>query len=178
MFRRRQGLPLTIDDDEPRRPDAGSLLVRELLHDVPPVVFPGGYTVRPMRLDEVGLWLDILHSTPEYAHLPPGTFEQEFGADLQAVQWRCFIVTDQRGVAVGTVSAWYDRDFRGQDWGRIAWLVIRPGRRGIGLEAAAAAFAVGQLAQWHERCYAVVGPGNEAETNAYARLGFRHLDEA
>jgi hypothetical protein len=41
-------------------------------------------------------------------------FHQEFGDDLEAIPWRCFIVTNPKDLGVGTISAWYDRDFRGQ----------------------------------------------------------------
>ncbi len=174
MFRERQGLPVREGDASPGEPEAVPrlLLLRDSLQDLPLIPFPDGYTVRPMRLDESGLWLDIVRSTPEFSETPPGTFEREFGADLQAVQWRCFVVTDERDVAVGTVSAWYDRDFEGRDWGCIAWLAIRPEHRSQGLEAAAMSFALSQLAQWHDRCYVIVHPNRQAEIEQYGALGF------
>lgn len=154
LFLQKQGLV------EPPRP-AGPLslgqagihvnMSRPNLLDIPQVPFPEGFSIRPMRLDEGGLWTDIERDAEEYLEITDDTFHQEFGRDLQATQWRSFIVVNQKGVGVGTISAWYDRNYRGQDYGRIHWLAVRPAYQGRGLGRAALSFAMNELARWHDR---------------------------
>jgi GNAT superfamily N-acetyltransferase len=104
-----------------------------------------------MRLDEGGVWLDIQRDAEPYFPVPDDLFAREFGRDPQATQWRSFLMVDAKGVAVGTISAWYNRDRRGLDYGMIHWVAVRPAYQGLGLGKAGLAYALQQLAQWHER---------------------------
>jgi GNAT superfamily N-acetyltransferase len=151
LFREKQGL-----QEQPRAaasPGTGVFMIRPDLLNIPQVSFPEGFSIRPMRLDEVGLWTDIQRDAEEYFKITDETFYHEFGSDLQAIQWRSFIITNEKGVGVGTISAWYSRDFKGEDYGRIHWLAVRPAyqRRGIG--KAALSYVLNKLAQWHSRCF-------------------------
>jgi GNAT superfamily N-acetyltransferase len=96
----------------------------------------------------------------------------EFGDDLEAIQWRCFLLTDAEGVAIGTISAWYSREFRGQDYGRIHWFAIRPGHQGRGLGRAALSYAMQRLAEWHERAWLATSTGRLAAIKLYLDFGF------
>ena len=157
IFREKQGL---VESPRPAAPKPGPAghevaMIRPNLLDVPQFPFPEGFTIRPMRMDEGGLWTDIERDAEDYFPITDTTFHTEFGNDLQAVQWRSFFIVNHKGVGVGTVSAWYDRSFKGQDYGRIHWIAVRPTYQRKGLGKAAMSFALNQLAQWHER--AVLG---------------------
>jgi len=150
IFREKQGL----QEPQGRHPfGAGVTMIRPDLRNIPQVAFPEGFGIRPMRLDEVGVWTDIHRDSEEHFKISDTLFYSQFGQDLQAVQWRCFLITNEKGVAVGTISAWYERDYKGQDYGQIHWLAVRPAYRRRGLAKAALSFALNKLAQWHERCF-------------------------
>lgn len=129
----------------------GITMIRPHLRELPPVLFPPGFGIRPMRLDEGPLWLAIERDAEqEYQFMPDGIFEREFGADLESVPRRCFIAVDAQGAGVGTISAWY-YTFREQEYGLVHWVAVRPACQGKGLGRAMISFALNRLSQWHDR---------------------------
>ena len=174
LFREKQGLAGPSRAVAPAPGQAGYELtmIRPDMADIPQVPFPEGFGVRPMRTEEGGLWLDIQRDAEPYFPIADGLFVQQFGHDLEAIQWRGFIVVNDKGVGVGTISAWYNRDFRGQDYGVIHWVAIRPAYQGKGLGKAALSFALNQLAQWHDRCYLGTQSRRHAAIHLYLSAGF------
>jgi GNAT superfamily N-acetyltransferase len=130
-------------------------MIRPHMDGLPAPLFPAGYSIRPMSLDDIGLWIDIEMDAEPFFAVQPDLFRKAFGDDLAAVPGRCFILTDPRGLGVGTISAWYNREFNGQDYGRIHWVAVRPSHQGKGLARAGLAYAMRVLAQWHDRAYLV-----------------------
>jgi len=150
LFREKQGI-----QKKPRtesRLGTGVTMIRHDMQNIPQIPFPEGFSIRPMRLDEAALWTDIERDTETHFGISDDLFYHEFGRDLQATQWRCFIIVNERGVGVGTISAWYNRDFRGEDYGIIHWVAIRPAYQNRGLGKAGLSFALNKMAQWHKRC--------------------------
>jgi beta-glucuronidase len=174
LFRQKQGIVERAQGAVPVVGPSGHtvIMVRPDLRDIPQVPFPGGFGIRPMRLDEIGLWTDIERDAEPYFWVADDLFCREFGHDLQAVQWRCFIMTDRKGVGVGTISAWYNRDFKGQDYGRIHWLAVRQAYQRKGVGRAGLSFALNQLARWHERCYLITHTGRLPALKLYLDFGF------
>jgi len=147
-------------------------MIRPHLRDLPPVQFPPGFGIRAMRVEEAGLWADIEQDAEGFLSIPVELFFREFGEDLAAVPRRCFILTNEKGCGVGTVSAWYNRDFRGQDYGRIHWVAVRPAWQRRGLARAGLAYAMHALAQWHERCYLATSTARLPAIRLYLDFGF------
>ncbi len=170
MFRARQGLSLL---PQPREP-AGTMVImtRAHLRDIPQASFPEGVGIRAMTTDDIGLWTDIQCDAEPHLAITSTLFRDAFGDDLEAIGWRCFIVTDSKGLGVGTISAWYDRDFRGQEVGRIHWLAVRPRCQGLGLAKAALTYAMNCLAELHRCCYLVTSGERIAAIKLYLDFGF------
>ena len=97
---------------------------------------------------------------------------REFGHDLEATLRRCFIVTKPNGAAAGTISAWYNPDYKGQDHGQIHWVAIRPAEQGVGLGKAALSYAMNQLALWHERAMLGTSTARIPAIKMYLNFGF------
>ncbi|MEI8243852.1 MAG: GNAT family N-acetyltransferase, partial [bacterium] len=148
MFRARQGLALPPQSKE--LSGTTVIMIRPHMRDIPQVPMPAGYGIRPMTVDDIGLWTDIWRDVEPNQTITDRLFRDEFGDDLGAVPRRCFIVTDSRGLAVGTISAWYIRDFHGRDVGRIHWVAVRPSCQGKGLGKAMMTHALNRLAAWHD----------------------------
>lgn len=151
----------------------GIRMIRPHLLDIPQVDFPDGFSARPMRAAEGALWTDIVLDAEEWLDLSRDLFEREFGQDLAAVPERCFLIEDAGGGAVGTISAWYRRDFRGLDYGLIHWVAVRPHWQGRGLGKAGLSFALGQLARWHERALLHTSTLRLPAVSLYLDFGFR-----
>jgi GNAT superfamily N-acetyltransferase len=150
----------------------GLIIVRPHMDGILQVAFPEGFGIRPMRPGEGGLWLDIQRDAEPYFAISDSLFMQEFGHDLQSTLWRSFIVTNHKGVGVGTISAWRNCDYRGQDYGMIHWVAIRQAYQGKGLGKAAMSFALNQLAQWHDRCYLATQSRRCRAIGMYLDFGF------
>lgn len=151
---------------------AGVVMIRPHLKALPVVPFPGGCGIRSMRVEDIGLWTDIQREAEPYFPISDTLFREQFGDDPSAIGWRCFLVTDPKGLGIGTISSWYNRDFHGQDYGRIHWVSLRPAWQGKGLGKAALAYAMARLAQWHERAYLVTSSERLAAIHLYLDFGF------
>ncbi|MGD2175034.1 MAG: GNAT family N-acetyltransferase [Candidatus Brocadiaceae bacterium] len=147
-------------------------MIRPHMRDIPRVAFPPGFSIRTMRRGEAGLWTDVQRDSEPFFPVSDDLFFQEFGDDLPATEWRCFFMIDDRGAAVGTISAWYSRAFRGQDYGRIHWLAVRPAYRRRGLAKAAMSHAMERLAEWHERAWLTTSTRRIGAIKLYLDFGF------
>jgi len=158
LFRARQGLsepPRTRGRLTPTAAGYEVHMVRPHMRDIPVVDLPAGYCVRTMRPDEGGLWTDIWRDAEPYFPIEPELFADQFGDDLPAMQWRSFIVENEKGVAVATTTSWYHRTYKGQDYGMIHWVAVRESHWGRGLGKALLSYALREMAKWHDR--AVLG---------------------
>jgi len=171
LFRARQGMAEMPPPPWPH--DDSFLMIRPDLQDIPVVPFPTGYGIRPMTIQDIGLWTDIQRDAEPYLQITDTMFLDEFGDDIEAIQWRCFIVTDPGGRGIGTISAWYTRDFRGDEIGRIHWVCLRPSAQGKGLGKAAMSYALIAMAQWHDRCFLQTSANRLAAIKLYLDFGFR-----
>lgn len=149
-------------------------MIRPHLRDLPSVDFPPGYGIRPMMsVEEGGLWIRVQREAEPYLAIPDDLFHREFGYDPDSVSQRCFFIITTEGEPAGTISAWYDRNFRGQDYGRIHWVAVCPAHQRRGLARAALAFALRRLAQWHQRAYLVTSTRRIPAIRLYLQFGFR-----
>jgi len=170
--------------DEPRRRKArltgrgvGVQMIRENMDDIAQVAFPEGFGVRDMRTEDASLWTDIHWDAEPFIAKPfmeinEELFFREFGDDAAEIKQRLFFVVTDKGVAVGTVGAWYSRDFKGADYGRIHWIAVRPAYQGLGLGKAALSCAMNRLAKWHRRCYLTTQTGRIPAIRMYLDFGF------
>ncbi len=177
----RQGMDLTRSSVRtsdvvvpPERGPAGLpvWMVRPNMDNIPQIALPEGFSMRPMRLDEIGLWTDIWRDAEPYFQIKGDTFMGVYGLDLPAVERRVFFVVDEPGVAVGTISAWYDRNFKGVDAGRIHWVAVRPAFQNRGLAKGMMTFAMNRLAQWHRVAYLDTQSKRIGAIKLYLDFGF------
>ena len=147
-------------------------MIRPHMANVPQVPFPDGFSVRQMRPDDGGLWADIWRDADEYAPIEPQLFLDQFGDDPAALQWRGFIVEDDRGLAVATIAAWYNRTYQGEEYGQIHWVAVRRAYWGRGLGKAMMTHALNAMAQWHERAFLGTQTRRLAAIKVYLDFGF------
>ena len=97
------------------------------LSKVPQYPLPEGYSMRVFRKGDADTWVRVEKAAEPFIKDMSGkTFDREFGHDLPAMSKRCLFLVSPAGRDVGTVTAWYDRNFAGKRWGRIHWVAIVP----------------------------------------------------
>ena len=171
MFRARRGLPAPPTGvDDPENLSVG--MYRPHMRDIPQFSFPDGYGVRALRPEDGPVWTDAQRDAEHWLEITDDLFQSEFGFDLEALAWRSFFIVNAQGAAVGAISAWYDRDIRGLDYGRIHWVCLRPAYRGLGLIKPAMTHAMNVLAQWHERAYLGTSTARVPAIKVYLDFGF------
>jgi GNAT superfamily N-acetyltransferase len=155
LFREKQGMVEPPQSTTPRLWPAGYevFMIRPHLRDIPQVPFPEGFGIRALRTDEGALWTDIQRDAEPFFPVSDELFQDQFGDYLQNTQWRSYIVASPKGNGVGVISAWFAREFKGQDYGMVHWVATRPAYQGLGLARAALSFTLNQLSQWHERAF-------------------------
>jgi GNAT superfamily N-acetyltransferase len=125
-----------------------------------------------MRMAEAPLWVAVQQEAEKYLSISEELFWNEFGQDEACITRRCFLFTDPEDHAMGTISGWYDEDFRDMAWGRTHWLAIHPAYQGGGLAKPAMTFAMNALAQWNDRCYLVTSTARLPALKVYLDFGF------
>jgi len=158
----------------PRASLAGNSIhmIRPHLNDIMQVDFPAGFTIRPVQVAEGRTWTEIILAAEEWLKLSNELFATEFGHDLQSVPERCFFIVDDSDTPIGTISAWYRKDYRKLDYGLIHWVYIRPSHQGKGLSKPALSFTLKKLALWHERALLGTQAKRLPAINLYLNFGF------
>jgi GNAT superfamily N-acetyltransferase len=154
-------------------------MMRPHLRQIPAAAFPSGYRIRNLRPDEGSLWLAIERDAEEefQVRFADNAFEREFGTDLDSVPRRCFVVVDDSGAGVGTISAWY-YTYRQQEYGLIHWVAVRRAHQGRGLGRAMISFAMEQLVRWHDRALLNTANRRYAAIALYLDFGFAPVLDA
>jgi beta-glucuronidase len=176
LFRQRRQLP-----DPPPRPmpgpdeDVPVRMVRSHMRDIPQASFPIGFSIRTMRPDEGPLWTDVQRDAERMFSISDDLFDREFGHDPQGIARRCFLIVNEHGAAVGTLSAWYSRDEEGKESGQIHWVAVRPAYQGKGLARAGLAYAMNKLAEWHGSAWLGTSTSRLPALKLYLDFGFGPL---
>jgi GNAT superfamily N-acetyltransferase len=149
MFHERHGRPVPASEER----DDSLFMIRETLDDIPIVPFPEGFQVRTLRPAEGHLWTDIVRESETLFDVHDGLFAQQFGDNVEATTWRCFVVENAEGGSVATATAWYHPDFHGERWGRLHWVAVRRPYQKRGIGRALISYALRRMAEWHDRCF-------------------------
>ena len=170
MFRARQGLPALAPRGEPGGTTV--IMIRSNMNDIPQAVLPEGYTLRGMREGDQSLWVDIWRDAEPFFPIGENLFEAQFGLDAALWARRCLLVFDPRGLAAATTSAWFNRNFLGEDYGQIHWVATRRAHQGKGLAKAMMTEACNRLAQWHGKAFLGTQTKRVGAIRLYLDYGF------
>ncbi len=150
-------------------------MIRKDLENVPEYPLPAGYGFRTYRRGDERIWAEIQTRAGNFESLEKALedFEREFSSKVEEFERRClFLVASESGEAIGSTTAWFDPDYRGQDHGRIHWVAIVPEYQGRGLAKPMLAEAMKLLRKWHKRVYLATHTGCLKAINMYLDFGF------
>jgi GNAT superfamily N-acetyltransferase len=111
-------------------------MVRPNLENLPQFAMPAGFSTRMFRPGDGDTWVRIWRDAEQGLKLQDvtrKTFDENFAADLAAMEKRCIFVVAPDGRDVGTTTAWYDNAYAGGPWGRVHWVAITLDMQGKGL---------------------------------------------
>lgn len=147
-------------------------MIREDMEGIPEHPLRPGYSFRCFREGDEDLWVSVQGDADRLQTIGRATFDGQFGHDLPAMLDRTFFVIAPNGDAAGAISAWYGDEPRGNAWGRIHWVAVRPSHQNLGLGKAMMTRAMKRLAQSHDRCYLTTATARVAAIKVYLDFGF------
>jgi len=144
-------------------------LVRPHLHGVPAPVFPTGFGLRPFAPGDEALWWALVRSADPLRSAETVAFDRTFAGDPAERPRRLVFLRAPGGETVGTVAAWYGE----ADWGRVHWLMVRPGWQGRGLGRALLYWALHRLVELgHPRAFLITEAARVPALRLYLSAGF------
>lgn len=144
-------------------------LVRPHLHAVPAPVFPPGFGLRPFAPGNEALWWELVRAADPLLDAEAVTFDRTFAGDPGERPRRLVFLSAPGGETVGTVAAWYGE----ADWGRVHWLMVRPGWQGRGLGRALLYQALHRLRELgHARAFLITEAARVPALRLYLSAGF------
>lgn len=149
-------------------------MVREDFHDLPKFAVPSPFSLRWYQPGDEAEWTRIQQQSDPFLTITASAYRQQFGWDEEALSARQAFLCDADGTPIGTNTAWWDDDFRGESWGRVHWVAIVPPMQGRGLAKPLMAAICQRLRELgHTRAYLSTSTGRTAAINLYLKFGFR-----
>jgi GNAT superfamily N-acetyltransferase len=148
-------------------------MIREELDGIPNHTLPHAFSLKWYQPGDEQCWLRIQQSADRYNQINLGLFRQQFGDDAETLGRRqCFILNGE-GRSIGTATAWFDLNYRGQEWGRVHWVAIVPEMQGQGLAKPLMTVVCQRLRKLgHERACLTTAPERIPAVNLYLKFGF------
>lgn len=152
------------------------LMIRRNLNNLPVSAFPNGWQVRFYEPGDETHWVRIQRAADQFNEITAGLFERYFN-DRKKLASRQFYLFQPGKPPVGTVTAWFNHDFRGESWGRVHWLAVIPEHQALGLGKALFCLACRRLAELgHTRAYLSTARERTAAVSLYKACGFTELE--
>ena len=158
--------------------DAGEdvVMVLDGLSQVLQCRVPPGYSVRPFEDGDDETWARIQSAADLYNVITPSLFASQFGTCRTDLEERQFYAVDERGEAVGAVSAWFPEVGVDPDLGRLHWLAVSPDRQRHGIGAALITAALERMRELgYRRAYLTTSAARLDALRLYERFGFRQV---
>lgn len=147
-------------------------MIREDMENIPEFSIPEGFAIRNYRPGEGYIWTRIQRAAEPYINIDDGLFMRAFKRDLLVMEDRSFFLTTDAGEEIGTITAWWQPDMDGKNWGQIHWVAIHPDYQGRGLSKPMMSVAMTRLKQSHERCFLDTSTGRLPAVKVYLDFGF------
>lgn len=150
------------------------VMVRDHMDHLPFFSCPPGYTIRPFkRTHDERIWAMIETKAGEFPSQEKALerFEAEFGAFLDEMEDRCFLLEESGGQAIGTATAWTG-DLEGERRGRVHWVGIVPEYQGRALAKPLLSAVMTRLARDAQKVYLTTQTTSYRAVNLYLSFGF------
>lgn len=148
-------------------------MVRDDMANFPHVELPDGYRFRPYRDGDDATWTMLQQAAEPFFDVTLELFVREYGEHLDALPDRMFFVETEKGEAVASISAWWERDRHNpMERGRIHWVVVHPQHQRRGLTKPMMTYAMQRLAVSHPSAMLGTSTGRIWAIKVYLDFGF------
>ncbi len=145
-------------------------MVRTHVNDLPDWPLPGGFKIRAIEPEDIGLWCDVWRDAENKTDFDTAYFRKQFGDNDNMIRDRCMLLEDDRGIVVGTTSAWFEE--AQPEVGKIHWVAIRPSHQGRGLAKPMMCAALHRIAAFHDSMVLYTHAHRLPAIALYYRCGF------
>jgi ribosomal protein S18 acetylase RimI-like enzyme len=148
-------------------------MVRDHMDNIPSFACPEGFRIRTFVRGDQQHWARVEALAGEFTDEDEALrdFEEEFGAVLDRMEDRCFLLEDGHGDPIGTATAW-SGDFAGQERGRVHWVGIVPAYQGRKLAKPLLSTVMARLARDHASAFLTTQTTSYRAVNMYLDFGF------
>lgn len=147
-------------------------MFRDNLETIPQYKLLDGYLMRPYQTGDIEHWLAFHVPLFPEGHITESLFRDDFGRDEAIIAERQFYMI-HNNIVMGSISAWYGSEERGQDLGRIHWVVLHEDYRGKGLSKPLLSFALNKLKSLgHQQAYLTTDTDLIPAIGLYLQFGF------
>jgi len=151
-------------------------LTRDDLDTFPKFKLPEGYFFRNYHFKDEENWFKIYKASDGYNKVYSTTFREYFGAKVEKLEKRQIYLCNEAGETVATATAWDDKDFEGEHWGRLHWVAVHPNYQSKGLSKPLLAEALQRLKDCgHKKVYLRTFTMRNKAINLYLSFGFEPL---
>jgi GNAT superfamily N-acetyltransferase len=163
-------------------PNVAVHMIRTCIEPFPRRSLAPGYRFRTYRPEDRATWTYLQRAAEPFFAVDDDLFQREFGDRLDALPDRMFFVETDSGLDVGTITAWWQPDWREcGDWGQIHWVAVHPDYQRLGISTALLTCAMQRLNKSHRRAMLGTSTGRVWALKAYLDFGFyplpRELDD-
>lgn len=148
-------------------------MIRDDVADFPYFELPAGYRFRMYREGDDVTWTALQQAAEPFFEVKPELFVREYGEHLDALPDRMFFVETLEGEAVGSISAWWERERNNpMERGRIHWVVVHPNHQRRGITKPMMTRAMERLAVSHPNAMLGTSTGRVWAIKVYLDFGF------
>lgn len=147
-------------------------MIRKNMENIPQFSVLKSFAIRKYRQGEGHIWTRIQRAAERYINIDDELFIRQFKRDLLAMEDRSFFLTTDAGEEIGTITAWWQPDMNGKNWGQIHWVAIHPDYQGYGLSKPMMSVAMTRLKQSHKRCFLDTSTRRIPAIKVYLDFGF------
>lgn len=154
------------------------IMIRENLLDLPDYQLPQGYSFQWYLPGMENDWVRIQEKSEPFLAVNYQYYEKEFGTRQEDLKQRQCFIRNNSGELVGTASAWFDSNFKGESYGRVHWVAIVPEEQGKKLSNCLLLAVLKKLIELnHSKVYLVTSSKRLAAIHLYLKFGFVPLLE-
>jgi ribosomal protein S18 acetylase RimI-like enzyme len=148
-------------------------MIRRSLAGIPQHPLPAGFAIRWWRPGDRETWVRIHALAEKFVPATAAVYDAQFGGNDRELARRQAFLVDATGRAIGTGTAWFDDDYRGQRFGRVHWVAIVPAYQGRGLSKPLLTTVCTRLRELgHERAFLTTNTARVAAIALYQSFGF------
>ncbi len=155
-------------------------MIRSDTENIPLFDLPEGYSIRNFKKGDQHTWAEIETAAGEFKTTDEALqrFNEEFGPYIKEFEQRSLFLVNMQGNCIGTGTAWYNNNFKGERYGRVHWAGIYLEYQGKNLAKPLVSAVMNVLKQHHTILYLTTQTTSYKAVKIYLDFGFKPLIES